>query len=53
MEQMEMNNMYINVGVNKDSENYTEKTLRLSLKSEGGQNYGLVTCIYWTLFLIS
>jgi len=29
MEQVEMNNMYINTGVNNGSEKGTEKTLRL------------------------
>ena len=30
MEQMEVNNMYINMGVNNSSEKWTEKTLRAS-----------------------
>ena len=34
MEQVEMNNMYINIDVNNDSEKYTEKTLRLSVTVE-------------------
>ena len=29
MEQVEMNNMYMNIGVNNGSEKGTEKTLRL------------------------
>ena len=29
MEQVEMNNMYINIGVDNGSEKYTEKTLLL------------------------
>ena len=29
MEQVEMNNVYINIDVNNGSEKYTEKTLRL------------------------
>jgi len=31
IEQVEVNNMYINIGVNNGSEKGTEKTLRLSL----------------------